>query len=131
MAGFLTGITCGKNLDVFSVTSKGKSVMFWAVLCRNRLSLTIASVRKTSQHYTKTLEENLVPFVEPLSGPQWEFQQDNASFHTANNSNSSFDFQNIYVLDYPTCSPDVASNVASNDRQYAYLQKVKRSIAIV
>ena len=49
------------------------------------MSLAFTSGCPTSQHYLKT-EENFLPFVELPGGPQWEFQQVNASIHTENNA---------------------------------------------
>lgn len=123
----------------FSRRQGGGSVMIWAAFCYNgQVSMTFTSGRQTSQHYTKTLEDNLKPFAELLGGPQWEFQQDNASIHTAKHTKSWFNSQNMTVLDWPACSPDLnpienlwgimCRKVYSNGRQYSSVQELKRSI---
>ncbi|XP_054712955.1 uncharacterized protein LOC129222466 [Uloborus diversus] len=69
--GHRTGMTYGRNSDVFfSHRQDGGSVMVWAACCYNgQVSLTFTSGRQTSQHYTKTPEDNLLPFSELLEGP--------------------------------------------------------------
>ena len=62
------------NMFFQSHSRRGEeSVMVWASFwCNEQLSLTFNRNRQISQHYTKTLEENL-PFVEFQGGPQWNF----------------------------------------------------------
>ena len=58
--------------------------MVWAAVIYNQqVSPSFASGRQTSQHNTKTLEENLLPFAE-FNDSLWEFQQDNASILAVN-----------------------------------------------
>ena len=54
MASFRTGVTCGRNFDVFSVTEKQDGpVMVWTAVCYNRqVSLTLTRDRQATQHYT-------------------------------------------------------------------------------
>ncbi|GBO42916.1 Transposable element Tc3 transposase [Araneus ventricosus] len=113
--------------------------MVWAAFCYNRqVSLHFTNGRQTSQHYTKTLEDNLLPFAELLGGPLWEFKQGIALIHTTDNTKVWFNSQNIKVLDWPACSPNInpienlwgimCLEVYSNGRQYSSANERKRSI---
>ncbi|GBO13903.1 hypothetical protein AVEN_136769-1 [Araneus ventricosus] len=109
MVGHRTGMICARNLGSFFSRRRGSgSLMVWAVFCCNgQVSLRFTSGRKPSQDYTKTLEDNLLPIAELLDGSQWEFQQDNALIDTANSTQVWFNSQNIKVLNWTTCSPDL------------------------
>ncbi|GBL94703.1 Transposable element Tc3 transposase [Araneus ventricosus] len=115
--------------------------MVWAAFCYNgKVSLQITRGRQTSQHYTKASEDNLLPFADLLGGPQWQFQwqQDNASIYTANNTNVWFNSQNIKFLDWSVCSPDlnpienlsgiICRKIYSNGRQYSSVNELNISI---
>ncbi|GBM31255.1 Transposable element Tc3 transposase [Araneus ventricosus] len=95
----------------FNRRQGGGSVMVWATFYYNgKVSPHFTGGRHTStleDNKTKTLEYNLLPFAELLGGLCWEFQQDNASIHTANNTKVWFNSQKIKYVDWPACSPDL------------------------
>ncbi|GBL84231.1 Transposable element Tc3 transposase [Araneus ventricosus] len=134
-----TGMTA-QGISVFFNRRQGSgSVMVWAAFCYNgQVSLHFTSDGHISQHYTKILEDNLQPFVE-LLGLCGNFSKTRKTpIHAVNNTKVWFNSQNIKVLDWPACSPDLnpienlwdimCRKVYSNGRQYSSVNELKRSI---
>lgn len=86
----------------------GGSLMVWAAFSSNgKTKIVFLSGRQTSSDYINVLTNNLLLFAEELGGPNWIFQQDNASIHTSKMTKKWFEDKNIQVLDWPSKSPDL------------------------
>ncbi|GBN24638.1 Transposable element Tc3 transposase [Araneus ventricosus] len=112
--------------------------MVWAAFCYNgQVSLHFTSCRQTSQHYVKTLEDNLLPFAEFLGG---NFSKTMFRL-TLQTTQVWFNPQNIKVLGWPACNPGLnpienlwgimCCRVYSNGRKYSSVRELKRFIANV
>lgn len=126
-------------LTQFSRRQGGGSVMVWGGFAFNgQTSLAFLKGKQDSKAYQATLESNLLPFGEPLSGPNWKFQQDNASIHTSRSTKEWFIGKNITVLDWPAYSPDcnpienvwgiLTRVVYANGKQYSTVSELKEAI---
>lgn len=86
----------------------GGSLMVWGAFCFNGvLPLAKISCKMNSSDYQEILSENLLPIASTLAGENWIFQHDNASIHSSNATKSFLSSNNIKVLTWPSCSPDL------------------------
>ncbi len=71
--------------------------------------LAILTTRVNAEKYCEVLDNYIVPFVgkHVQHGLYSEFQQDNASVHTAKLTRSWFRFNFIRVMEWPARSPDL------------------------
>ena len=101
-------------------------------------SLAFTKGKQNSGDYQATLDNNLLPYGEILGGPNWKFQQDNASIHTSRSTKEWFRTSNIIVLDWPAYSPDLnpienvwgilTRVVYANGKQYSTVPELKEAI---
>jgi hypothetical protein len=85
----------------------GGGVMIWGCFGYGGLRLVPVSGKINAAHYQDLLETDLLPFAEDLGGPNWIFQQDNASIHRAETTRQWFARNNVTVLPWPDRSPDM------------------------
>lgn len=91
----------------------GGSVFVWGAVSYNGVfQLVIITGKQTGKRYLELLKEHLEPQANNLVGPDFIFQQDNASIHTAKVVEKWFEAKNIAVLDWPAKSPDL--NIIEN-----------------
>lgn len=132
------------NLNTTEVTRSkrnfgGGSVMVWGAFYDNgKLPICFVSGRMNSQYYINLLEEVLITFLDENNEEQLIFQQDNASIHASRQTKRWFEENNIEVLSWPPCSPDLnpienlwgilASKVYANNTQYNTVTELKIAI---
>jgi hypothetical protein len=60
-----------------------------------------------SERYIEILHENLVETMSALYGDDWVLQQDNVRPHNSKFTKEWMALNNIWVMDWPACSPDL------------------------
>lgn len=86
----------------------GGSLMVWGGFSfAGTLPIAWITTRMNAGDYVELLEIALVNHAEDLMDPDFIFQQDNASIHTARQTKEFLQSRNIPVLDWPACSPDL------------------------
>jgi len=116
----------------------GGSLMMWGCFGYNGGRLAVVSGRLKAPDYCELLETQFTPFAEDLGGPNWVFQQDNASIHAANYTREWFLSNQIRVLPWPACSADLNPQenvwgmlvraVYANGRQYRNVGELREAI---
>ncbi|GMF21568.1 unnamed protein product [Phytophthora fragariaefolia] len=92
--------------------SRGGSVMIWAgISWHGKPKLVVLEGRQRSIDYTRTLHENLLPYLENLRSNHEVsrpiFQHDNASFHSARRTKDFLHSESVSTLKWPAKSPDL------------------------
>lgn len=117
----------------------GGSVMVWLSFCsKGKLKLTFTSCKMKSADYINVLKDRLLIEGRHYLGEDLIFQQDNAAIHKSKETMKWFEENNIYVMDWPSLSPDLnpVENVWSwlvrkiylNGKQYGTVQELKNAI---
>ena len=97
-----------KEKEIFSKRNfGGGSVMVWAGFSsRGKTPMVFITSRMNRFEYMDVLRNNLLPHFANLVPPEGCFQQDNAACHTAGDTMTFFQTENIRVLPWPAVSPD-------------------------
>lgn len=117
----------------------GGTVMLWGGFSfKGTLPLAWISTKMTAKNYTNLLEISLVEHAKHLMGPNFIFQHDNASIHSAKATKEWLREKEIEVLQWPACSPDlnpienlwgiVSRDVYSKGRQFKSVSELKARI---
>ena len=98
----------GEQEVAMSRQNGGGGVMVWGGISRKgKTTLAILEGKQNAAKYCKTLETHLIPSATRLYGTAYEYQQDNASIHTAKATKAFFEDKKITVIDWPAKSPDL------------------------
>lgn len=102
------------------------------------MGIMFVSSKMKSADYVKVLDECLKPFMRQNRGQQLIFQQDNASIHVSAETRRWLNSNNIDVLDWPACSPDLnpieniwghlARAIYAENKQYESIAELKKAI---
>lgn len=117
----------------------GGSCMVWAAFSAcGTSSIVFVTNRLNSQIYQDMLEEHLIPIGASLGGPEWIFQQDNASCHASRSTKLWAEEKGIRILGWPSRSPDLnpienlwgilARAVYSKNTQFNTVEELKSKI---
>lgn len=86
----------------------GGCVMIWGAFSMDgKTPLAIVNRNMNSTKYCNQLEAHLLPFGEKLGGPNWIFQQDNASIHASKETTAWFSNKNVNIMKWPAQSSDL------------------------
>lgn len=129
-----------KEKSIFSRRNfGGGTLMGWGAFCFNGvLPLMKITSRMNSEDYQKTLIAGLLPNATLLAGDNWKFQQDNASIHVSNATKSFLSSNEVDIITWPACSPDlnpienlwghIVRQVYKNNRQYKSVDELWNSV---
>lgn len=117
----------------------GGSLMVWAGMhYRGTTPICFVSTKMDSDYYIQLLDEVLITFVDDNCGPEFVFQQDNASIHRSKKTLKFLGDRNIPLLDWPAISPDLnpienlwstlATKVYQHGRQFNSVKDLKAVI---
>lgn len=117
----------------------GGSVMVWSGFSsQGKLPISFINGRMDAQGYQAQLQEHLLPNAARIAGGHWILQQDNASIHTAISTSTWLRDQNVSILEWPACSPDLnimenmwgllARKVYANGRHFGTVAELKNQI---
>lgn len=113
--------------------------MVWGAFSRaGKLELQFVSSKMKSADDITILEKSLKPFLAHFEDENWTFQQDNARIHTSSETSAWFRAENITVLDWPACSPDLnpmenlwpimVRRVYAENKHYDTVEQLKEAI---
>jgi len=88
--------------------SGGASVMVWGAFAGGKkCTLAVLEGNQDRFKYIETLEGHLLPFTDEQLPVTWQFMQDGAPCHRANDVKRWLDDEGIAVLEWPAYSPDL------------------------
>jgi transposase len=129
-----------KEPEVFSKRiAGGGGVMVWASFGgKYKGHITQVDGRMNAQSYQNLLRDHVDEISEHFGRNEWIFQQDNAPCHRAGATKEWFKRQNISLMDWPACSPDlnpienlwglVVRKVYIGGRQFRTIDELKTAI---
>lgn len=111
----------------------------WGAFCSTgKVSLAFVTSKMKSADYVQVLTDHLLPFLRRHRRQQFTFQQDNASIHASRETSRWLATNNIDVLDWPACSPDLnpieniwghlVRIIYEGNRQYDTVDQLKTAI---
>lgn len=117
----------------------GGSLMVWAAIgWKNNTEIIVCSSKMNQENYKEILQENILGKGYHLAGPEFVFQQDNASIHTALSVKQWFSTKKLRVMEWPAKSPDLniienlwgtlSRKVYANGRQFHSTLELQDSI---
>ncbi|GBM26090.1 Transposable element Tc3 transposase [Araneus ventricosus] len=113
--------------------------MVWAAFGFNgKMAFAFLHGRQNSPKYIEIQENHLMTFAENIEGGNWEYQHDNALFHTSNATKNYLNSKNVTVLEWPPMSPELnpienvwcimSRKVYENGGQFYSVNALKTSI---
>lgn len=113
--------------------------MVWAAFnWEGMLEPQFVSKKMNSAEYTQTLNMSLLPFIRRFRRKRFKYQQDNATIHVSRETMGWFAANNIELLGWPSCSPDlnpmeniwgiIVRRLYANNHQYQSIQELKNAI---
>lgn len=98
-------LSCARGTVKFG----GGNVMIWGCMAYNGLGrLEFIDDRMNAEHYCRIMDNNLFQSADQLQmPPDFVFQQDNDSKHTARITTSWFNENGVHLLKWPAQSPDL------------------------
>lgn len=119
--------------------NNNNSVMVWLGFSYKGMTpVCFISTRMESAMYIELLEDVLIEHGDQIAGPDWTFQQDNASIHASGETRAFLTERNIDVVDFPSISADMnpmenlwgilARKVYANGRQFDTVNGLKNQI---
>ena len=116
----------------------GSIMVFGAFGYHGKLSIHFVEDNMKAKDYVDIICNKVIPFSNKMYGKNWIFQQDNAPVHTSNITKTFLRDNNIKVLSWPSCSPDLnpienlwgilTRMVYSNGRQFSTINELKEKI---
>lgn len=117
----------------------GGTLMTWAAFSSyGKAQIVFPSTRMNSEEYQEMLDASLIPFLEEHDEIPHIFQQDNAPIHNSASTRAWLTAQNITVIEWPACSPDInvienvwgilARRVYANNRQFQNIKELRTAI---
>lgn len=113
------------RLIVPTVQGGGPKIMTWACITKHGFhDMVLHEDTVNAERYIDTLREYLLPVIQTYFPRQrYIFQQDGASVHTAHAVTEFFETENVPLLEWPPCSPDL--NIIENVWHYLKLKLKK------
>lgn len=117
----------------------GGSLMVWGGFGYNgKTPICVVSTKMNSEKYVELLDGVLLNCGHEIGGPEWIFQQDNAAIHASRYTKNFLNTNNIPILDWPACSPDLnpienlwgmlVDKVYASGRQYETVRTLKAAV---
>uniref|UniRef100_A0A1I7YKG6 Transposable element Tc3 transposase n=1 Tax=Steinernema glaseri TaxID=37863 RepID=A0A1I7YKG6_9BILA len=118
----------------------GGSLMIWAGFSVfGKTPVAFCSTKMNSLDYQEVLRMNLLPYFARFRSARHIFQQDNAAIHSSRSTNDWLSANNITVLKWPACSPDlnpmenawalIVRDVYRAGRQYGSVAELRAEIS--
>ena len=129
-----------KEPEVFSRRQNGGgSVMVWAAFSWEGVSkLVFVRGKQASPDYIRTLQVNMLEFMEQKHGNSALFQHDNASIHASRMTKKWLEAEQVSIMDWPSRSPDLnpienlwsflARKVYEDSKQYNSTNELEKAI---
>ncbi len=97
----------GQRIPQESLVYNQKVQVFGAISYEGKICLETFEGTMKAKDYVDILSHRLLPAAQEYFEDQWEFQQDNATSHTAFYTKSFFKKERIKTLNWPARSPDL------------------------
>ncbi|XGW27423.1 hypothetical protein V3C99_007766 [Haemonchus contortus] len=118
----------------------GFSLMVWGAFCSDgTVGIQFTSCKVKSQDYQSLPGKTLVPFTNNTN-KNYVFMQDSASIHATRSTLSYLQSNNIPLLSWPACSPDInpieniwdvlVRKIYANGRVYDNVKSLRRAITM-